>query len=236
MLSLIDSSKYGVWCVCAHTHSVTAECMIFFYLNFTQHILIYTIAMSGPTQADLQAIKDKYSETEIKEYANMFKTLASKAVICALKSLVENSDAIDNMEKRRLMDKLDKTMPYNYCGYASIGMKETSHKLNIQLSIVERGYTCSIEVPSADYAKDLFDKYNLLKECALLYWQSYRTLHANLVSTLCEKLEYPSLDLVIDKDSPTTMYFDPLSKERIGVFCYYVNPDGTPIRKMSKQN
>lgn len=168
---------------------------------------------------------DTVDPQQLAEFIEMCKKLASKSIICYLKTLLEARSA-----PQKLIRKLEACMTYNYCGYLTVEFEETPVKLNISLSLVPRDYRTEIDIPSADYANDLIKQYNMLKAMALAYWVQFQTDHPALYAKLQTVLS--DLDISafrMDQSNPTTIYLDPMSEKRVGIFCYYTNPDGRPI-------
>jgi hypothetical protein len=64
-------------------------------------------------------------------------------------------------------------MPYNYSGFVSISFKEVPYTLNICLSIADKGYIIETLVPSPNYEKDLYGKFDFLKQIAKAYWKQF---------------------------------------------------------------
>jgi hypothetical protein len=109
---------------------------------------------------------------------------------------------------------------------------EITYKLNISLTICKRDYKADISVPPGGYAKDLFDKYNFLKSIAVAYWSQFREDNKALFERICNyRKDIDWTELIIDPKSPTTLYFDPNSDVRIGIFPYYVDENGRALRR-----
>lgn len=177
---------------------------------------------------------EKFSNEEINSFITAGKQLASKAVLSMLVCLIKEgpSRGLDQAESNRLCKKIERVMPYNYCGYTSISFNETSYILNICLSLVEQGYKTDISIPSNSYAKDLFAQYNFLKKIAVAYWQQFTEEQPALVKRISEYMrDVDFSELKIDKENPTVMYFDSKSKKYVGIFCYYTDPQGRPVYK-----
>ncbi len=169
-----------------------------------------------------------FSKKEIDGFINLGKQLAGKTVINAIKEIVAEGPENGRCQKTcsELQDALEATVPCDYCGYMQLDIAETKMLLNICLTTVKRDYRASVDLPSMDYAQDLFDKYNFLKKVAIAYYAQYMGDNA----TLMERVQSyrPDIDfskMYIDQKSPTTLYIDPSSKKRLGIFCYYVDPD-----------
>jgi hypothetical protein len=100
------------------------------------------------------------------------------------------------------------------------------------LTLAERGYKAEISVPDAKYAGDLYRQYNFLKQIAVAYWQQFVEDYNALYKRICTyRKDVNFSELVIDSANPTTLYFDPASKMRVGVFPYYTDASGKPLRK-----
>ncbi len=188
---------------------------------------------TDPQLADLiERAKEKFSEGEIENFIKMGKVLTSKSVLSAVIEVVKEGP--DARESARLVKTITKRMPYDASGYVSLAFKEIPYTLNVTLSIVEKGYKTDIDIPSADYARDLFTKYDFLKETARAYWRQFIEEHPELHRRICKYR--PDVDfsaLTVDPENPTTMYFDANCTRRIGIFCYYLDENGQPFYKKS---
>lgn len=182
-----------------------------------------------------KAASEKFSQSEIDDFINMGKKFASKAVITALINVVKDGPAKNKSlpECNRLVKKLGTKMPYNYCGFVHCEFKETPNKLNISLSIVPKDYEPDIEVPSAEYGNEIFTKYEFLKKTAAAYYLQFCEENADLFKRITAyRGDLDLSELVVDENHPATMYFDPESATRIGVFPYWINAaTGQPFRK-----
>lgn len=175
-----------------------------------------------------RATDDRFSETELRNFITMGKQLAGKTVLTALIKLLGDNNP--------LAKKIKKRIPYDYSGYVQCVFKEIQYVLCISLSVVPRAYKTDIDIPSADYAQDLFTKYDFLKNTAVAFWRQFVEENPRLYTKLVEALPGVNLStLTIDSESPTTMYFDPESAQRIGIFCYYVDSEGRPLYKRGSQ-
>lgn len=181
-----------------------------------------------------ESAKGKYTPEELDGIIKMGKKMASKAVLSMLISVIEEGPArgLDSGECKKLTTLIRERMPFDYCGFLQCEFAEIDYKLNISLTLAERGYCAEISVPDAKYANDLYRQYNFLKSIAAAYWQQFTEDYKALYKRICEyRSDVNFSELVVDKDSPTTLYFDPGSKMRVGIFPYYVNAQGKPLRK-----
>ena len=111
---------------------------------------------------------------------------------------------------------------------------EISADLNIYLTIVNRNYVAEIDVPSAAYAQDVYKQYNLLKNLAIAYGQYFNSIHPEILARMRAVRPDLSFELTVDSASPTTMYFDPNSEKRIGIYGEYVDRKGRHMIKKRK--
>lgn len=185
---------------------------------------------------------EKFSKKEIDDFMNMGRKLASKPVLSALKEVImaktpNGDDPVDTEEAKKICAKIDKLMPYNYCGYVSIGFKpsEFMGTLNISLSIVPRDYKTEIDIPSTDYAKDLFEQYDFLRKTAVAFWHTWMEENPDLLRRIADYR--PDVDfskLQVDPESHySTLFWDAATSKRVGIFCYYVDAHGRPYYKKS---
>lgn len=183
-----------------------------------------------------QRAKENFSDEEIQQFITMGKILASKAVLTLLIKTVEEGPAkgLPKEECDRLVKKITVRMPYNYSGFVTCGFKEVPHQLHVTLSIVDRDYKTDIDIPHMSYAKDLFTKYDFLKNTAVAYWRQFAETEPELFDRVCKyRDDVDFSELVIDEKNPTTMFFDESAKFRVGIFAYYTL-NGKPFYKKTK--
>lgn len=186
-------------------------------------------------QACIDKTNGKFTAEEIESIITMTNRLAEKPVLYALIKVLEDSPSrgFSQEEASELIDQIRNLLKYNYCGFVQCTFNEIAHKLNISLSIVPQDYICQIDVPHEDYAKDVYDKYNVVKSAALTYWKQFTEDNSELISQLKKYRPDLEFDLVIDNSNPTTLYFDPKCPFRIGIFPYYVDQYNRPLKKKS---
>lgn len=180
------------------------------------------------------AASAKYSQEEIDGIIKMGKVMASKAVLSMLISVIEEGPGrgYDSAECEKLVKLVRQRMSYDYSGFVQCEFAETDFKLNISLTLAERGYQAEISVPDAKYASDLYRQYNFLKSIAVAYWQQFVEDHSALYKRICQyRSDVNFSELTVDEASPTTLYFDPKSKMRVGLLPYYTDASGRPLRK-----
>ncbi len=182
-----------------------------------------------------QKAKESFSSEEVDSFINMGKIIASKVVLTMLTTVIEEGPtkhSLDQKECAKLSKKIKATMPYNYVGFVQCSFKEIPFSLNISLSLVNKGYKTDVHIPHADYTSDLFEKYNLLKQLAVAYWRQYAEDNSALFKRICNyRADIDFSNLIIDPQNPTTLYLDPQSEKRVGIFCYYVDQNGKPFYK-----
>lgn len=180
------------------------------------------------------AASKKFSQEEIDGVIKTGTLMASKAVLSMLIYVIEEGKekGFDSAECDKLVKLVRARMPYDYCGFVQCEFEETDYKLNISLTLTERGYKAEISVPDVKYAQDLYRQYNFLKGVAVAYWQQFVEDYNALYKRICAyRKDVDFSVLTIDAASPTTMFFDPNSKMRVGVFPYYTDAKGRPLRK-----
>lgn len=194
------------------------------------------IATQKLNQLREKARKD-FTDDEVTKFITMGKQLASKsvlsAVICILREGPEKGK--DAGESTRLIKKIEKLMPYDYSGFVQCAFNETPLLLNISLSLVARDYRTDVNVPHESYANDLFGKYDFLKNIAAAYWKQFNEEQPELMKRVADYR--PDIDfsnLIVDENNPTTLFFDPECKMRLGIFCYYVDQHGRPFYKRKR--
>ncbi len=170
-------------------------------------------------------IFEKYTKDELLSIINDSKKLAAKSIHYVLSDLIREKCGDEDLE-----EEVEQLSPYNHCGFIEIKFKdEIGYRLNICLSKVLANYKATIDVPE-EYAKQVLDEYNSLKLAALTYFGFFLTDYKEVVGRIEKSLGH-SLDLIIDDNNPTTMYFDKSSNSRIGIFPFYVDSNGLPLRK-----
>jgi len=159
-------------------------------------------------------IDDKARErlTQVKEAGEK---LASKAVLCLLAAMAP---------KLRIK-------PPQTSGYLNLSFKEIPETLCIALGIVDKDYRTQIDIIPG-YEKDLYLKYQILKQVAVAYWKEFSMVNTRLMKKLKKAL--PNIDfseLRVDPNNPTTMYFDVDYPIRISIACIYLDKFGKPMMK-----
>lgn len=184
-----------------------------------------------------QKMKNNFSDEEVQKFISMGKTLASKSVLSLLIKTIEEGPVKKGFSKEecdRLVKKITLRMPYNYSGYVTCAFKEFPHLLHITLSIVDKDYKTCIDIPHESYARDLFEKYDFLKNTARAYWKQFCEEESELFDRVCRyRSDIDFSDLVIDPTNPTSLYFDEAAIFRISIFCYYTL-NGKPLYKKTK--
>ena len=183
--------------------------------------------------------KANFSEDEIDNFIQVGKKLAAKPVLSALISLLKEGPdrGYSEVESKSLIKKVTKLIPYDYCGFVSLGFRETSMKLNICLSLVEDGYRTEISIPSNDYVRSLFEQYDFLKQTAIAYWRQFVSDQPKLFEQICAYMkDVDFTNLMINVENPTVLFWDPKSKKKIGLFCYYVDASNRPWYKKTSRN
>lgn len=183
------------------------------------------------------AASDKYTPDEIDSFINMEKRLTSKPVLYALMEVIKegSSKGFNKKKSESLCQNVLEKLQYNECGYISLTFKETSYILGVSLTLVEKNYRTDVNIPSEDYVKDLYEKYDLLKQCAAAFWGKFCIENPELLKDIAEyRKDVDFSSLKVDAENPTTMYFDPESKMRVGIGCFYIGPDNQVYYKKSK--
>lgn len=180
-----------------------------------------------------RARKD-FSTDEVENFIKMGKVLASKSILSMLICLIKEGPAkgLDEAESKKLTKKIEQLMPYNYSGYVSLSFKEIPYILNVCLSLVDKDYVTDIDIPHESYAKDLYGKYDFLKQIARAFWRQFAQERPELIKRIAEyRTDIDFSDLVTDPVNTTVMYFDQDTNKRVGIFCYYVDEQGRPFYK-----
>lgn len=183
--------------------------------------------------------KEKFSDNEINSFINMAKILAGKPVLTLVMEVIKEANTVkkgNTSENQRECDRIckliEKAMPYNYTGFTQCEFDEMKFKLNITLSIVKRGYKTDIAIPDAKYAQDLLKQYKLLKELAHGFWAQFAEDNKSLYERICKFCGSMDMSkLTVPDDNPTVMYFDECNGTNVGIFAYYVDEEGRPLRK-----
>ena len=187
---------------------------------------MYTMAEPAQEKIDKinEALGDKFSKDEIREFINMARTLTAKAVFSALVAVVKATP--ESQARDSIIKQLEKLMP-STIGYVQCEFDDFEFKLNITLCLVPRTYITRIGIPSEQYKNDLYAKYNMLKKLAIAYWRQVVKDYPTLVDSIAAlRPDVNFENLVIDVENPSTMYFDSMCSHRIGIFCYYVDQNG----------
>lgn len=185
-----------------------------------------------------EAASEKFTPEEIDNFIQMGKRIASKSVLTAIMEVINEGPTkhgLDKKEAAKLCKLITKMMPHKDSGYTQLEFTEVPHKLNLCLSIVQKGYRTDIDIPDLRYATDLFEQYNFIKALAVAYWKQFSEDYNALFRRICNyRADLNLADLVIDPTNPTALYFDPNSAKRIGIFAYYVDSNNRPFYKRTK--
>lgn len=175
-----------------------------------------------------------FSDEETQQFINAGGKIAGKPVLSALICVIEEGPAkgLSSDESKRICERLRKLIPFDFCMPAQIEFRETPYKLNITLSLVARTYRASVDVPSDAYAQDLYKQYDFLKAVAIAYWRQFVEENETLFKRICSyRTDIDFTHLIVDAENPTTLYFDPACAKRIGIFNYWLSPNGQPLYK-----
>jgi hypothetical protein len=184
-----------------------------------------------------ERVSSDFSREEIETFIKSGKILASKSVLSALISLIEEGPerGLDASESKRLAKKVRGVMPYNYCGYCSMSFHEMPYVLNISLTLAKNDYKTTIEVPSDEYAQQLYGYYNFLKNIAQAFWKQWQQDHPEVYKRVSEYLAKPPMsvdisELKIDDEISTSLVWDKTSRQRVSLICYWTL-NGTVLTK-----
>jgi hypothetical protein len=184
-------------------------------------------------------MKGNFSETEVQNFIKLGGVLASKAVLTYVQEVVAECAAVKEgdrkeieKERDRICKLIKKTMEFENCGFTQCEFNEIKYKLNISLVLVDAGYRTDIAIPDASYARELIKQYGFLKEVAHAFWNQYIQTHKTLYERISKFCGGMCLDrLIVPANNPTVMYFDECNRRNIGIFAYYVDEQGNPLRK-----
>ena len=172
------------------------------------------------------------SVEERKNLIEFVTAFASKAVIAAALAVVEACP--DSKQRRRCVRRLAKVSaidcPTDRPACIACSPDEIPYTLQIYLSLVPRGYQTQVDVPSDEYARDLYVKYNIAKDFAVTYWQHVLRNHPDLLVAL-NAVRPIDWTLTVDTTNPTTLYFDADTPMRAGIFCIWVDAAGKPMMR-----
>lgn len=183
--------------------------------------------------------KDKFSEKEIDDFIQLGRILSSKSVLSGLIEVLKEgpSRGFSTPESDRLVKRITALMPCAYSGFTNIEITGMDIRLNLSLTICEKDYVTAVDGPDdPEFIKDLYAQYNFLKNTASAYWKQFCQEQPDIYNRICQyRTDIDFSELVVDTDSPTTMYFDPLCTKRIGILAYYVDKNGKPYMKRTKK-
>lgn len=132
---------------------------------------------------------------------------------------------------RQLNSRLERLMPTERPACITCSLHETEYKLQIFLSLAPREYRTVVDVPSEEYARDLYMKYHIAKDFAVTYWKHILLENPDIAKALTAARPDLDWELRVDPDSKTTLYFDSACEWRVGLFCVWVDADGRPVMK-----
>lgn len=184
-----------------------------------------------------------FTPEQIKDLIMVGRKLASKAVLSALAVVLTDATSpnYNKSEGDRLAKKINKLMNRD-CGFIQLEFDDREismdvfdgqkFALNCCLALVDKNYKTDVSIPHEDYAKPLYDNYNMLKTTAIAFWRQFMEDNSALYKRICSyRNDVDFSDLHIDENNPTTLYFDENCHKRVGIYCYYVNSEGKPFYK-----
>lgn len=179
-------------------------------------------------------MQSRFNDDDIKEFIRTGKEIASKTVLTAVMRVIEEGPGknLDAGIAASLVKKISKLMPYNHVAPMQHTFTETPYRLHISLSIVPKDYKSEIDIPDEKYGPMIIEDCKFLKSTAIAYWRQFAEDNKDLYEKICKyRPDIDFTNLVIDPKNPTTMYFDPECKFRVGIFFYYTDPNGNAIKK-----
>lgn len=172
----------------------------------------------------LQLTNNKFTKEEVVSFIDSCAIIASKTVIHAVIHVIEESPSkgFDKSIADDIVSRLHKLILYNYCGHISMTFEEITYPLKLFLTIVDKDYKTDIAIPHKRYVNELCSKYEALRKLAVTYWQQFIINNYDLHNEIKSYRPDVNFDnLTVDPENITTMYFDPNSSKRIGIFCRY---------------
>jgi hypothetical protein len=142
----------------------------------------------------------------------------------------EREQARKTSEKKcnSLLRKLKKCRKYDNAASLSIEFEETKATLHVALVPAARDYVPNIMIPHQSYASELMEYYKKLKSIAAAYWVQFQREQPSLFAAIAAyRSDVDFGELHVDKNKPTSMYFDPECASRLSIYCYYMM-DGRP--------
>ena len=164
-----------------------------------------------------------YTDSEVKDFVDMAARFACKPVLHSLINLIEYKTNPDRAkESKTLIKKINKLIKYQGTSYISLEMEEHIHPLYVQLTLADKDYRCQIDVPSREYAGELFKRYDFLKLIAVAYWRQFISDNTALFKRICDFCQDVDLsNLKIDPSNATTLYWDKEQPKRVSILSYY---------------
>lgn len=175
-----------------------------------------------------------FSAEEIESFIHAAERIASKSVLHAVMEILKEGPAkgFDAKTSKRLIKQVNQKLKYNDSGYASCEFEGTTHKLGISLTLADKDFRVQADVPSLDYAKNLYKQYDTLKNFAKGFWLQFIENNPALYKKLAEyRTDVDFGELVVDPANPTTMYFDPLCAKRVSLYTFMMTADGKLLYK-----
>lgn len=197
------------------------------------------------TELRKQPGMENITAEDIDNMINLNRKFAEKAVLTVLLETISVATPAEdgtNMSKNKLK-KLQRTIENRIpksCGYTQIEFDDTDDKLNISLAKVAADYAANVWIPENADPQEIMREFNMLKKAARSYWMQFTEENVDIieqikharpdiewcVTEIGDEMNSTTGGLTVDVKSPTTMYFDPNCSIRVGIFPYYVGPDG----------
>jgi hypothetical protein len=140
-----------------------------------------------------------------------------------------------------LAKQVESLIPYKYCAFFAMEFPKLKRKINICLSLVEKDYKLEVWVPESDAAQSdanaqqIFTYFQLLKKLAPVYYKQFWEEQPELMNSITEYCRNIDLsELRIDPENINTLYFDPNSPKRVGIFCYMTDMNGKLLATKNK--
>lgn len=194
-------------------------------------------------KAMLEEASKKFSKEELESFINMGSVMASKAVLTVLSETIkervsQGASAEDNKRGRTLAKRVRNARPYQHSGYISLDFDDPEIKLTLCVSLarVSKEYELQVDIPSEQHGRNLFIKFAFLKNLAMAYWAKFTEDNPKLLRKVAKYM--PDIDfsqLQVDKQKPYTMYFNPASESRIGIYCFFLDEHGKPFYRKGQK-